>query len=134
MYKVRRQLRANDFDIYNHVNQANYHVLLEDVRASYVFSLLSRDFSFVIARVELDYRREVPFGETEVEVGMEVTRVGRSSFVLQQAIWRMDGVLAAEGPATFVAWDPERRGSRPLTEEQKSILEAELAAKTEAAS
>lgn len=123
MFKIRCQLRSSDFDTYGHLNQSLYHVLLEEGRVAFIFERLSETFQFVIARIELDYRVEVPQGEREVECGIELGRIGRSSFVLDQRLWRMDGQLSAEGAATFVAWDSDRRSSRPFTEAERKALE-----------
>lgn len=123
MFRTKCQLRSNDFDVLGHLNQSVYHVLLEDARVRFVYSRLPRTFSFVIARIELDHLAEIPLGNTEVEAGLEVTRMGTSSFDLNQNIWRTDGTLAASGKAVFVCWDPERRGSRPLTDEERAVLQ-----------
>lgn len=126
MFTVRRQLRANDFDTYGHLNQSVYHAILEDARVAYLHSLLLKNFRIVVARIELDYRREVPLGESEVDIGIAVARVGNSSFALDQRIWRLDGELAAEGPVVFAVWDPNTRHSRPLTDDERRVLEAEI--------
>lgn len=128
MFRIRRQLRSNDFDIYGHLNQSVYHVLLEDARIAFVFARLPLTFTFVAVRSELDYRREVPLGETEVDIGVELARIGRSSFALKQTIWRMDGELAAEGLATFAVWNAEARASRPITDEERALLTGESSA------
>jgi hypothetical protein len=34
-----------------------------------------------------------------------------------------DGTVAAEGRSVLVAWDPQRRGGRPITEAERVVLE-----------
>lgn len=125
-YRATRQLRSTDFDLYGHLNQAVYHELLEDARIGFLLGLEGATLGIVVARVELDYRREVPFGVSEVEVEVSVARVGGSSFTLAQTIRLPDGATAAEGVTVLAAWDGEKRGSRQLTPEERSALEARL--------
>lgn len=124
MFKTRRQLRSNDFDVLGHLNQSIYHVLLEDARIEFVYGRLPTSFNFVIVRSELDHHAETVLGNTEVDVGIEVERLGTSSFTLAQTIWRSDGVVAARGTAIFACWDPEARRARPLTDEERAALTA----------
>ena len=59
--RVELPLRHRDMDALGHVNQAVYHELLEEVRAAF-FRRALPDLPFtgyVLAHVELDYRREV---------------------------------------------------------------------------
>jgi acyl-CoA thioester hydrolase len=116
-------------DALGHVNQAVYHELLEEARTELISSLPSHTKqSFVMARVELDYRREIPLNHRFVEVTLVVELIGRSSITLSQQIFRSDGELAADGRSVMVAWDEERRGSRPMTEREVATLEGMQAA------
>jgi acyl-CoA thioester hydrolase len=110
-------------DALGHVNQAVYHELLEEARTELISALPSHDkHSFVMARVELDYRREIPLNHRFVEVTLLVESIGRSSITLTQQIFRSDGELAADGRSVMVAWDERRRGSRPMTEKELAAL------------
>jgi acyl-CoA thioester hydrolase len=110
-------------DALGHVNQAVYHELLEEARTELISALPSYDkHSFVMARVELDYRREIPLNHRFVEVTLLVESIGRSSITLTQQIYRSDGELAADGRSVMVAWDEQRRGSRPMTEKELAAL------------
>lgn len=123
MFRIRRQLRSNDFDVYGHLSQAHYHVHFADARMAFIRSRLPDSFKLVIVRIELDYLREIEFGESEIEMGLETTRVGNSSFELDHRLWRADGELSAQGTGILIAWDPERRASRPLTEAERQALQ-----------
>ena len=117
-------LRWGDMDALGHVNQAVYHELLEEARTALISSLPSyQKQSFVMARVELDYRREIPLSHRYVDVTLKVESVGRSSITLGQQIFRSDGELAAEGRSVLVAWDTASRRSRPLSEAELKTLE-----------
>lgn len=124
MFRTRCSLRSNDFDFLGHLNQSIYHILLEEARLEFVYSRLPTNFNFVIVRTELDHLAEVPIGNREVEIGIELERVGNSSFTLAQQLWRTDGTLAARGKAIFACWDPERRTSRPLTDSEREALQS----------
>jgi acyl-CoA thioesterase FadM len=73
----------------------------------------------VVARAEIDYRREIPLGTREVVVRTRVAHVGRSSVRFEHDV--ADG--AAEASAVLVAWDPATRSSRAITEAERRALE-----------
>ena len=121
--RYRVALRWGDMDALGHVNQAVFHELLEEARTAMLSTLPSQQKgSFVMARVELDYRREIPLYHRFVDVTLKVEEVGRSSITVTQQIFRSDGELAAEGRSVMVAWDQTRRGSRPLGEKELAAL------------
>jgi acyl-CoA thioester hydrolase len=112
-------------DALGHVNQAVYHELLEEARTAMITTLPSPPKgAYVMARVELNYRREIPLTDRHVEVTLRVQSVGRSSVTVAQRVFRADGELAADGISVMVAWDPVERASRPLTEGEVATLEA----------
>jgi acyl-CoA thioester hydrolase len=116
-------LRWGDMDALGHVNQAVYHELLEEARTAMITSLPTPPKgAYVMARVELNYRREIPLSHRYVDVGLQVESVGRSSITVSQQVFRSDGELAADGLSVMVAWDPVKRGSRPLSEQELEAL------------
>jgi acyl-CoA thioester hydrolase len=116
-------------DTLGHVNQAVYHELLEEARSGLISALPNpTKQSFVMAHVELDYRREIPLYSRYVEIGLRIEEIGRSSLTLSQQIFRPDGELAADGRAVLVAWDREKRSSRPMNEKELGALQAMKAA------
>ena len=128
LLRTRLQLRLNDFDVLGHLNQAVYHELMEQGRIALLTSLDADSNQYVLARVELDYRREVSTAFREVVVETGVERVGRSSVRLLQRVLRPDGELAAEGASVLVGWDAAARGSRLLTDAERAGLTARLVA------
>jgi acyl-CoA thioester hydrolase len=118
-------LRWRDMDMLGHLNQAVYHELLEEGRGALLQSMEGADsFPFVLVRVELDYRHEVRKDHGSVEVVTRVERVGSKSITIGHEIVRGDGVVAAEGRSVLVAWDPQGRGSRALTDAERAALAA----------
>ena len=121
--RIRVGLRWRDMDMLGHLNQAVYHELLEDARAALFLSLHGgAAFPFVLVRVELDYRREVRKDHGSVEVAVRVERLGSKSITLAHEIELPDGTIAASGRSVLVAWDPQARGSRELTDAERAAL------------
>ena len=127
--RVRIGIRWRDVDMLGHLNQSVYHELLEEGRAA-LFEQLGRlgDFAFVLARVELDYRREVRHDHGHVDVVVRPAAVGRSSIAVDHEVLLPDGAVAADGRSVLVAWDPAARRSRRLGDDERDRLTATLAA------
>jgi acyl-CoA thioester hydrolase len=117
-------LRWRDMDMLGHLNQAVYHELLEEGRGALFTSLGGMSFPFVLVRVELDYRHEVRRDHGTVEVLTRVERVGGKSVTLAQEMLLPDETIAAAGSSVLVAWDPQARGSRELTDDERAALTA----------
>jgi len=118
------QLRHRDIDALGHVNQAVFHELLEEVRAAFFHATLP-DLPFtgyVLAHVELDYRREVRIEDRYVLGECRVAELGRSRVELQNRLLLPDGTVVVEGRAVLVAWDEQTRRSRELTESEREAL------------
>jgi acyl-CoA thioester hydrolase len=115
-------LRWRDMDMLGHLNQAVYHELLEEGRGALFTSLGGASFPFVLVRVELDYRHEVRRDHGTVEVLTRVERIGGKSVTLAQEMLLPDGTVAAAGRSVLVAWDPQARGSRELTDHERAAL------------
>jgi acyl-CoA thioester hydrolase len=117
-------LRHRDLDALGHVNQAVFHELLEEVRAAFFRTTLP-DLPFtgyVLAHVELDYRREVRIEDRYLIGECGVASLGRSRVELENRLVLADGNVAVEGRAVLVAWDEETRRSRELTENERKAL------------
>jgi len=123
--RISAAIRWRDLDLLGHLNQSVYHELLEEARGELYERLSDGPMTaFVLARIELDYHREVRREDGPVEVVARVAAVGRSSVTLEHELRRADGELAATGKAVLVAFDSEARRSRELTEEERRWLEA----------
>jgi acyl-CoA thioester hydrolase len=122
--RIELPLRHRDMDALGHLNQAVYHELLEEVRSA-MFSRALPDLPFtgyVLAHVELDYRREVRIEHERVTGECRVADVGRSRIELDNRLLLPDGDVAAEGRAVLVAWDEDERRPRPLTDDERAAL------------
>jgi acyl-CoA thioester hydrolase len=125
-HEKRVEIRWRDVDAYQHVNNAVYATYLEECRDEWVQRVLGDagdTWDFVLARVAIDYRRELRLEDEEVLVSCELDRVGTSSVVLREAVRTLGGELAAESEAVLVARDRETGRSRPLTEIEREAFE-----------
>ncbi len=130
MHEVRLQIRWRDMDAYGHVNNAVYLNYLEEARDAWVQRVLgpvSEDtWHFVLARVAIDFRRELTQADREILVRCSLESIGRSSIRTREEVRKLDGTLAAEAASVIVPRDPATGGSRPLTEAERAALEREL--------
>jgi acyl-CoA thioester hydrolase len=127
--EVKVPIRWRDVDAYGHVNNAVFLNYLEEARDRLVVSLFGeRAWDFVIARVAIDYRSELNQDDREVVVRCRVTGFGTSSVRTAEQVLAGDGRLSAESESVIVARDPQVGRSRPLTDEEKEILQRALEA------
>jgi acyl-CoA thioester hydrolase len=123
------EIRWSDVDAYLHVNNAVYATYLEECRDEWVDRTLdgvSDAWDFVLARVAIDFRRELRLEDKEVIVSCRLVRIGNSSIALREQIRTREGELAAESEAVLVARDREATASRPLTESERATFERAL--------
>lgn len=118
-HRVSDIIRYGDLDPQGHVNNAAFATYFESGR---VVMFRTPDLgigvpgtTFVLVRTEIEYLRELNWPGT-VEIGTAATAFGRTSFTVDQAIFR-DGDCAAIGRATLVMIDLVTRRSRPLPDE-----------------
>jgi len=79
--------------------------------------------SFILARVEIDFRSELRMGE-EVEVRTRCSRIGTKSFDLAHVISAAGGRVVAEAKSVLVSYDYERGESVPVPDELRMRLDA----------
>jgi acyl-CoA thioester hydrolase len=128
-HEKRVEIRWSDVDAYMHVNNAVYATYLEECRDEWVDAALGgagHAWDFVLARVAIDFRRELRLEDEEVVVACALERIGNSSLTLREQIRTREGELAAEAEAVLVARDRDRGRSRPLTEAERQALEQSL--------
>ncbi len=126
LHEKRIEIRWRDVDAYRHVNNAVYATYLEECRDEWAESVLGRDgalWDFVLARVAIDFRRELRQEDDVVFVQVGLVRVGRSSVTTREAVRTAGGELAAEAEAVLVARNPETGRSRPLTDGERDAFE-----------
>ena len=126
MHEKRIEIRWRDLDAYRHVNNAVYATYLEECRDELVERVLAGVgdvWDYVLARVAIDFRRELTQDDDEVVVSSAVEHVGRSSVRLREEIRTREGELSAEAEAVLVARDPGTGRSRPLVDAEREAFE-----------
>lgn len=124
MHEVTLRIRWSDIDSYGHVNNAVYLNYLEECRDRMIEDLFGPEsWDFVLVHVGIDYRNELTQSDAEVVVRCEVAGFGRSSVRTRERIDKRDGTLAAEAEAVIVPRAPDEPTSRPLTDDERVVLE-----------
>jgi acyl-CoA thioester hydrolase len=130
-YEKRIAVRWRDVDALRHVNNAVYATYLEECRDGWLEQALGDDgamWDYVLARVAIDFRREIGLEEEAVLARATLVRIGTSSLTLREEIRLLDGTLAAEAESVIVARERETGRSRPLTNAERAALVAVLPA------
>jgi acyl-CoA thioester hydrolase len=125
VHEKRVEIRWSDVDGYGHVNNAVYSTYLEECRDEWLDGALGDpegSWDFVLARVAIDFRRELRLEDDEVLVRCALARIGTASVTTTETILA-GGEVAAEAEAVLVARNRDRDGSRPLTEGERAALE-----------
>ena len=103
----RETVRFRDVDAKGHVNNAVFLTYMESARVAFLVELGAvsglDDLSFIVARIEIDFRAPISFGE-EVEVGVRASRFGSKSFDLDYEL-RVGERLVAEAKSVCVGYD-----------------------------
>jgi acyl-CoA thioester hydrolase len=123
MHEKEIEIRWRDCDPYGHVNHAVFLTYLEEVRDEWLIGAVGDDaLGYVVARVEIDYRRELTQRDDTVVARIELDSLGTSSVRTVEALLVGNGEIAAEAKAVLVACDEQHR-PRPLTGEERAVLE-----------
>ena len=122
-------MRFRDTDAFGHVNNAVFFTYIELARIRYFLDVLDSGEPFdrlplILARVELDFRSPIMFGE-DVEVTTRVDRIGRSSIAMShRMIAGADGRLVGEAQSVLVAYDYEIARPMPVPDEWRARFAA----------
>ena len=124
----REVARFSDLDPMGHVNNAVYLTWIENARLEFLRRLGTFDkpdtteMAMILARVELDFRAPVGFGD-EVEIGVSTARLGTKSFDLAYELRRGEE-LVANATTVLVAYDYESKSSREIPDVWRERLAA----------
>jgi len=118
-------IRYADTDRQGHVNNAVFATFLESGRVAILYApdkpLAPGGTSFVIARLALDFRREIRW-PGEILIGTSVLRVGGSSVTLGQGLF-VDQQCMATAETVIVLMDEKARKAYPLPDYTRSQLQ-----------
>ena len=120
------EIRWRDLDAFNHVNHVVFLTYLEEVRDEWLGRVLADPalvWGYVIARVEIDYRRELTLDDDVVVARCLLERLGTKSVTTSESILTRDGDLAAEAKAVLVAREDKTGRSRVITDAERAAFE-----------
>ena len=123
-YRTDIQVRFADTDALGHLNNTAYSFYAEHARLEFFSDLGAEVAGLILARIALDFRRQVRFRE-DVYVLTRVERVGNSSVTLAQEVYATEE-LAAEASSVVVLFNYEAGRSKRIPEELRGRLEAHL--------
>jgi acyl-CoA thioester hydrolase len=128
VYEKRIEIRWSDMDAYGHVNNATYLTYLEEARDEWMQRVLedSEQAGFVLARVAIDFRKELTQDDDIVVARCVPTRLGRSSIHTHEEVLFEDGTISAEAEAVIIATDAHSRESRPLSAAERAAVDAQI--------
>lgn len=110
------KLRYRDTDRQGHVNNAVFVTMLETGRAEVAYDpihpLYGPGCSFVIASLTLNFLAEIGW-PGRVDIGTRVSRIGSSSFGLEQGLFQ-NGRCVATASTVIVQMNDATRKSQPL--------------------
>ena len=121
-FATTQRLRFCDTDQVGHVNNGTYAVMYEAGRTEllHAHDLFDARFSVVIARLEIDFLREMNWpGEVRIET--EVARFGTKSLHLRQRLL-LAGEIVSRAMSVLAAIDTQTRRSLPLPEPWRAAL------------
>ena len=122
------EVRFRDVDMLGHVNNAVVVTFLEVARFAWWRDYLDgrpfEDEGFLIARIEVDYRRPILISDA-IRIEVRCSRIGTSSFDLVSRIVDADGTLFAEGKTVQVMVAPGLGRPAPIRPETRAWLESQ---------
>jgi acyl-CoA thioester hydrolase len=124
----RETARFRDLDPMGHVNNAVFLTWLENARIEFFRALGAFDgvgaaeMTMILARVEVDFRSPVSFGE-QVDVGVRASRFGSKSFDLEYEL-RVHERLVAQAKTVLVAYDYVNNEPKEIPAEWRQRLAA----------
>jgi acyl-CoA thioester hydrolase len=121
-------VRFSDVDAYGHVNNVKYFEYFQEARVSCMGKLRHRADaasmpSMVVAQSDVGYRRPILFRPEPYDVYTWISRVGRTSMVMEAEILADDELLA-RARHVMVFFDPATERSIEPSDELRDVLAA----------
>ncbi len=126
-HRTSLQVRFRDTDAFGHVNNAVFFTYIELARIRYLLDVLQPAEPFermplILARVELDFRSPIMFGE-DVEVATQVDRIGRSSIAMSHRLTAgRDRRLVGESHSVLVTYDYDVARPMPVPDDWRTKI------------
>ena len=114
------QFRFSDTDALGHINNGSYAIYAEVARLEFLQVLGGAIRSLILAHLEVDFRRQVRFGEP-IHVETWVERVGTTSVALRQVVMA-SGERAADVGSVVVYFDYAANRPQPWDDALRAAL------------
>lgn len=111
-------VRWRDLDHLGHVYHATILTMLDEARTEWLTTKIGVENpdSYVLARIELDYRRPLLKTDGALAVEFAPCRVGTTSITIsERAFAAASGVLIAEAKTTIVLWNRPAAAPREMS-------------------
>lgn len=121
-------LRWSDMDAFGHVNHANTVTLLEEARASFLFTeagrqgLLGLAEGMVVARIVIDYHAPLVYSAGTLQVRMTVRDLRSASFVIDYVAFASGSASVATAETLMVPYDLKSGRPRRITGDERAFL------------
>jgi len=116
------QMRWQDIDGLGHVNHVVVLTYLEEGRDAFLARSGIGPDEYVVGRCSVSYLGEIDPAFKAVTVECGVRELGNSSVATSERILDDSGNVVVEAQFDLVLWDPDRRGSRRITDEERAAL------------
>ncbi|MDX6545887.1 MAG: acyl-CoA thioester hydrolase [Gaiellales bacterium] len=115
-------------DGFGHVNNAVYLTYLEEARDEMYTGLLGDIVhSMVLRHTSVDFRSGLVQDDDQIDVSVEVVRIGSSSVTTRETITALsDGRIAAVAESVMVHCDEARSAAAPFGDDARALLEGVL--------
>jgi acyl-CoA thioester hydrolase len=118
-YRLTDNVRFADLDPNQHVNNAVYATYFETGRVTLMkdgsYGLMPPGFAWIMVRLDIHFRAELRW-PGQIELGLGVTRFGRTSVTFDQVVFS-EGKCVASAQSVSVLIDEITRKPTPLTDE-----------------
>jgi len=123
-------LRFSDQDSMGHVNNVAFAAYIEAARTMLIQGLLNQfdhaDLDFILARVVIDYKRELHYPGT-VDVGARLIKLGSKSLTSGYGVF-LDNTCVATAESVNVFYDMRTRQSVVPPEDVKKAITSAISA------
>jgi acyl-CoA thioester hydrolase len=125
-------VRFSDIDVGGHAHHSLALVYFEEARAKYWSDVVGRggldQVEFILAEARVRYHKRILYPQ-RVDVGVRVSVLGKKHFVMEYLAMGEDGEELLSGETTMVMFDYALGRSKPVPEEVRSALLAQLASR-----
>ncbi|MBC2587070.1 MULTISPECIES: thioesterase family protein [Rhodococcus] len=122
------EVRWADSDRLGHVNNTKFVEYMQEARIKFLQSGPFARGAVVVRKMDVEFLRPLKDDSGPITVAISVLHVGNSSYTLRHVITDVQGNPCGSGDAVLVGFDPRTETSRPLSAEERAVLEEYVAA------